>query len=263
MEIVVYSLRVRQTAVLALTVGATLFLVLLLTEAGYGDTPFAPHVTAVPHSHDATAVFAFAGAGAHECAVDAVRFAPCTSPVSYGALPRGRHVFMVRAVSSGGATGDLTVVHWTALIGSSRTTERPIASDSSGSSHPLAADGLPVSIAGDLPGRLYPGHGGTIPVRIQNSYPYPITFTALRVTVDAGSSRPRCDGRADLAVRQSNTAGGAVAVHIPAHSTIVLPAQGASAPFLRMRDLPVNQDGCKGARFTIRYAGIARRVASR
>jgi len=31
-------------------------------------------------------------------------------------------------------------------------------------------------------------------------------------------------------------------------------------PILRMRNRPVNQDSCKHARFTLRYAGVARRA---
>jgi hypothetical protein len=85
--------------------------------------------------------------------------------------------------------------------------------------------------------------------------------TELKVAIDPGSSHAGCDGASDLAVRQSNTSDGAVSVEIPANSTVTLPAGGASAPILRMRNRPVNQDACKGARFTMRYSGVARRVA--
>ena len=263
MDIVLHSVRVRQTAVLALAVGVTLLLVLLLLGAGRGSIPVAPLITAVPHNGDAADVFAFEGGRTLECAMDAVRFARCQSPASYGSLPLGRHVFMVRGVSGDGASGDLTVVHWAVLPGQRVLTDRPLMSRSAGGTAQSAGgSGLSFSITGEFRGVLAPGRGGTIRLRIHNPYSFPIGATELRVTVDAGSTKRGCDGRSDLAVRQSTTALGSVVVVVPAHATVTLPAQGATAPRVWMRDRAVNQDACKGARFRFRYAGIARQVAS-
>jgi hypothetical protein len=263
MDIVVQSVRVRQAAVLALVVGLTLLAVLLLIEGGRGAIPSAPRITAVPHTGDATDVFAFDGGHSFECAMDAVRFAACQSPASYGSLPLGRHVFMVRGVSGDGTSGDLAVVQWAVLPGQRVLTGPPLVSRSaSGTARAAGGSGLSFSISGELRGLLSPGRGGAVRLRIQNPYPFPIGATALRVTVDPGSTKPGCDSRSDLAVRQSNTARGSVVVVVPAHATVTLPAQGATAPRVWMRNRPVNQDACKGARFKLRYGGIARQVAS-
>lgn len=262
MRVAVLNFRVRHAALLGLSIGAGLLLVMLSVAARGTAAPTAPRITSAPRDGDAAAAFAFIGGRAFECAVDSVRFVSCRSPLSYGLLPLGRHVFIVRAISSGGERGDLTVVRWVVVSERSRPAGRPSAYGSSGASQPVAGGGLPISVAGDLPGLLSPGHGGAIPLRIENPYPYPISVSELRVTIDAGSSRRGCDGRADLAVRQSNTVEGAVAVRVPARATVTLPAQGASAPVLWMRNRPVNQDACKGARFTVRYSSVAQKVAN-
>jgi hypothetical protein len=36
---------------------------------------------------------------------------------------------------------------------------------------------------------------------------------------------------------------------------VTVPAAGATAPVVTMRDLPTNQDACKGATFTLVYSG--------
>ena len=131
----------------------------------------------------------------------------------------------------------------------------------SGTSVAVAGDPLPVALDGDLPGLLSPGHGGAIPLRIENPYPYAISVTDVRVTVDGGSSHVGCDGQTDLAVRQSNMVDGARAIEVPANAAVTLPAGNASAPVLSMRNRATNQDACKGARFTVRYSAVARRVA--
>jgi hypothetical protein len=259
------SRRTRYVVVVALVLGVGLFLLNLALTARGDAAPPAPRITSMPGSADADAVFSFAGTGAFECAVDTVRFVRCSSPVSYGALPLGSHVFMVRAVSASGVSGDLTAVHWIVRplhrrrSGGAARAVRGL--QPSGTSVAVAGDPLPVAIDGDLPSLLSPGHGGAIPLRIENPYPYAISVTEVRVTVDRGSSHAGCDGRTDLAVRQSNTVDGAVAIEVPATSTVTLPAGRATAPMLWMRNRAINQDACKGARFTVRYSGVARRVA--
>jgi hypothetical protein len=46
-------------------------------------------------------------------------------------------------------------------------------------------------------------------------------------------------------------------VAIPASGHVTLPSGPASAPQVLMKDLPVNQDACKGATFTFTYSGSA------
>ena len=51
-------------------------------------------------------------------------------------------------------------------------------------------------------------------------------------------------------------AGGAVSVVVPAAGSVILPAQGATAPVVTMLDLGSSQDDCKGATFTLDYAAM-------
>jgi hypothetical protein len=44
---------------------------------------------------------------------------------------------------------------------------------------------------------------------------------------------------------------------IPANGHVALPSGAVSAPQVLMKDLPVNQDACKGASFTFTYSGSA------
>jgi hypothetical protein len=51
-----------------------------------------------------------------------------------------------------------------------------------------------------------------------------------------------------------------VAVVVPAHGSVTLPVQGATAPEIAMLNLPANQDACKGAVFTLDYRGTGTRA---
>ncbi len=44
---------------------------------------------------------------------------------------------------------------------------------------------------------------------------------------------------------------------IPARGWVSLPAPGVSAPAIRLLDLPINQDACKNAQFTLAFHGSA------
>jgi hypothetical protein len=46
-------------------------------------------------------------------------------------------------------------------------------------------------------------------------------------------------------------------VRVPAGGSVTLPMQGVSAPTIRLLNLPVNQDACKNARFSLSYSGSA------
>jgi hypothetical protein len=111
------------------------------------------------------------------------------------------------------------------------------------------------TISGNLPGLLYPGAGSLLPLTVSNPYDFDLRVSLLRVNVLSGSSQPGCDGRANLQVTQSNTAGGSVSVIVPATGSVTLPAQGATAPLVAMLDLATNQDACKNAVFTFSFSG--------
>jgi hypothetical protein len=74
-----------------------------------------------------------------------------------------------------------------------------------------------------------------------------------RLTVAVTRSPARCRGAANLRIVQSN-ASSRHPIRVPGGGSVRLPAQGVSAPKIQLVNRPVNQDGCKGARFPLRFA---------
>jgi hypothetical protein len=74
-----------------------------------------------------------------------------------------------------------------------------------------------------------------------------------RLTVAVARSPSRCRSSANLRIVQSNVSSRRP-IRIPARGSVTLPAQGVSAPTIQLLNRPVNQDGCKGARFPLRFA---------
>jgi hypothetical protein len=208
--------------------------------------PPAPTITSGPDgstsSTDATFQFAVADGAAAECRLDGAAWLPCSSPVVYVGLAVGTHVFCVRAVAADGIVSPETCRTWTITSGA---TEEPTGA---------------FTISGSLPGLLYPGGGAALPLTATNPYDFPLRVTGLTVTILAGSSRPGCDGVANLQVTQSNTAAGTVSIVVPALGSVTLPAQAATAPVVTMLDLPTNQDACKNATFALSYSGTGTRA---
>jgi hypothetical protein len=187
---------------------------------------------------DASFGFALAGGAAGECRLDDGAWVDCSSAAMYVGLGSGAHVFCVRAVNAVGVASSETCVAWTIEAA-------PSEPEPSG----------PFTLSGDLPGALSPGASAPLPIRVSNPFPFPIRVTALTVTVRPASSHVGCDAPSNLAITQSNTAGGAISIVVPAHGAVTLPAQGATAPTVTMLDLATDQEACKGAVFTADYAG--------
>jgi hypothetical protein len=197
-----------------------------------------------PDTTSAEAVFTFTGPEgmAFECSLDSSAWQECSSPVIYVGLGLGSRRFCVRSVSPTGIPSPPSCTTWVIHAGQQPPASTPPPSG--------------FVIAGDLPGTLAPGLGGPVPVRIMNPLSFPLTITGLVVTVSAGSSNPGCDGATNLDVAQSNMAGSAVSVVVPAGGAVTLPAQGATAPVVTMLDVRSSQDACKGASFTLSFAAV-------
>jgi hypothetical protein len=111
-----------------------------------------------------------------------------------------------------------------------------------------------VSPRPDTVGPLFPGATpSSIPVTITNPNPVPITVTALRVA--AGGGAPGCVPAANLAL--TAPALGSGKLRIAAHGSVALPSAAAAAPTIALRELPVDQDACKGANFSLTFSGSA------
>jgi hypothetical protein len=124
-----------------------------------------------------------------------------------------------------------------------------------GTAPPLHVKSFSIRSSGEKPPALLPGsRPSPIALTLGNPNQARIFVTRLRVAVTSG---PRsCPSAQNLRIVQSN-ATRAHPIAIPAKSSVRLPAQGRSAPKIQLVDRPVNQDGCKGGRFSLRFSGRA------
>ena len=217
-----------------------------------GSPPAPPVLTGAPDSDTTStdAVFRFdvPPGMESECSLDGSGWQPCSSPAIYVGLGAGQHTFCVRSVGPNGIPSPPSCTTWF-IHGFDQPAAVPPPAP------PPPPSGT-FTISGDQPGLLAPGLGGPVPVTITNPLSFPLTVTDLVVTVAGGSSHPGCNGATNLGVAQSNMAGGAVSVVVPAAGSVTLPAQGATAPVVTMLNLGSSQDDCKGATFTLDYAAM-------
>jgi hypothetical protein len=156
------------------------------------------------------------------CWLDRAAFAACSSPLLLTGLSQGRHARAVRAAA-----------------GTARV-----------------AAGLPFTITGGVTG-LAPGAWRAVGATVHNPNAIDISVTSLTLAVAADSIPSGCRTAANVELRQSNVSSGVV-LTVPAGRSVTLPAQGATNPRVRLRDLPtVNQDVCKGKSFTLLGSGTA------
>lgn len=120
-------------------------------------------------------------------------------------------------------------------------------------------------IAGALGAPLTPGTGQPLDLTLINLENTDLVISSLVVEV-ASVDAPESDlhhacGTDDFAVEQFS---GATGFTLPALTTVSLGALGFTTsewPQVSMLDLPVNQDGCKAASFSLAFAGTATEVA--
>lgn len=122
------------------------------------------------------------------------------------------------------------------------------------------------TIGGNTSRPFYPGTSEALDLRISNPFKFPIKVIKVSVSVEPvptkdGKPDPACPGMANLLVTKHL----GTVVTVPARSTNLLselevPQQ--DWPQLTMPDLPVNQDACEGAVFTLDYWGTATRCAT-
>ena len=188
-------------------------------------------------SSSASAAFAFADAErgvAFECSLDGASFGGCTSPSTYNGLADGRHSFSVRALDAAGNRSGTADYAWTVAA--------------------ATTVGQDFTVRGGYAGLLAPGVSGPLALTISNPNGEAIVVTSLTVTIQPGSSKPGCDGPANLQVTPSNVSA-ANPLTVPANGSVTLPSGGVSAPQVLMRNLPTNQDACQGATFGFSYGG--------
>jgi hypothetical protein len=202
-----------------------------------GSGPAAPAILAHPPavSTSARALFRFRvprEASRSECKLDRRRWQACGSPVTYASIAIGSHVFRVRAVAADGRRR------------ASRYAWKRV-------------ETKPFSVIPDLSGLepLYPGAAPiALPLRIVNPNPVPIVVTALKVAVARDPTD--CDSDSNLDLEPSDVSSRRP-LRIPAGRTVRVPSKRILAPTIRLRDLPVDQDGCKDVSFPLTFSGTA------
>jgi len=120
------------------------------------------------------------------------------------------------------------------------------------------------TVAGALGSPLTPGTGQPLDLTLTNLESTDLSISSLGVEV-ASVSAPQSDlshtcGTGDFSVEQFS---GAMGFTLPAMSTVSLRALGFAAselPEVSMLNLPVNQDGCRAASFSLVFAGTATEV---
>jgi len=113
-----------------------------------------------------------------------------------------------------------------------------------------------IQITGNVQVPLSPGVVSPVTIRINNPNPRTVSMQRVRVNI-AGISAPNADAahrctRVDFEIHQMPR----LALRVPAGRVTDLAGLGlpvASWPTLAMRNLPSNQDGCKGAIVTLRF----------
>jgi hypothetical protein len=206
--------------------------------------PPAPVLTAKPADPTSTATNDFAwttteSGTTSECSLENGAWFACTSPYRWvvNTDNSGLHQFAVRSRDAAGNASTATPYTF--------KYERTAPSS-----------GVPFEITGSV-SALQIGVWQSIAVRVTNPNPVAIYVSALQVGVAPDSTPPGCTTAENLELEQSNVST-ATTLIVPANGSVVLPAQGATAPRIRLRNLPtVNQDVCKSKSFALSYTGTA------
>jgi len=183
------------------------------------------------------AKFSFAvrsGRPRFQCRLDGRPWTTCQAPVSFSKLAAGSHSFSVRSAGARGKHSKIARFRWQVL------------------------EPKDFSITPQLGGlsALYPGAPAqALPLTITNPNPVPILVTSLQVSATADP--PGCGSAENLVLSGSN-ASNAAPIKVPANGSVSLPAPGATAPSIQLRDLPVSQDACQRAQFPLSFSGTAR-----
>jgi hypothetical protein len=123
---------------------------------------------------------------------------------------------------------------------------------------PQVALGTSLHISGTVRKLLRPGVSARVNLRFANRGANPVTLRRVAVKISAVTA-PQADrrhpcSRADFRVRQMRA--GRFVVPGPGFTSLSrLGAPPGRWPHLKMRNRPVNQDGCKGARLTLSFRG--------
>jgi hypothetical protein len=200
--------------------------------------PRAPRIVGHPEPVDTSTEASFdftepAAGGPFSCRLDEGAWSACASPVSFTGLSVGVHDFLVRAHGHAGRAPEMSYMRWSVV--------RP-------------SRFLITSRLSDLED-LYPGAPPVVlPIKVTNPGRAPIAVTQLVVTIP--QDPPGCPSARNLQLISSNVSS-ARPLRLRAGGSAWLPGRGVSAPAIRMRNRPVNQNRCQRARFKLVFTGTA------
>jgi len=186
-----------------------------------------------------------------QCRVDGETWSDCRSPYQLTNLAPGSHHFAVRVFNREERAGEPAAVDWRQTVPATITPQQvaaPVAPD-----HETEPKQFTI-VALHNPEDLFPGLAPTpIPVRVTNPNDVAIDVTAISAAV--GEAPPECSA-ANFELTPAGLSAEAPLV-VPANSTAELPADGLEAPAIRMLELPVEQDACRGAEIPLVLSGEA------
>ena len=167
-----------------------------------------------------------------QCQLDGDRWSACRSPHVAVGLSPGGHAFAVRALGRRGNPGRHARFSW------EQVEPKPFSIEPQGTSEGM--------LPGDPPQPL--------PVRIVNPNAVPIEVTSL--TVDLVGDPPGCPGDPNFELVPASTSP-SMPLTVPAGGAVSLPTATVSAPAIALRNLPVDQSACQGARVRLAFSGQA------
>jgi hypothetical protein len=225
-------------------------------EGGKPKVP-TPSITAKPvkHSKKRWASFSFTDPQRgvkFRCSLDGSRYKACASPKRYpGPLTEARHTFRVRARSRARKRVLSSPASYAWLVDwLPPTPDITHPTDPTGA---MQVSDESFSIDAGVIGSLHPGTVPlSIPLTLSNPNGVPIYVTSLTVAVT--DSPAGCSSATNISLTQSS-ASSTTPVLIQANGSVTLPAQGVAAPTIQLIDLPVSQDACRNATFSLSFTG--------
>jgi hypothetical protein len=234
-----------------------------LTRGQAGEAAPSPGAEGPNTTSSKVATFDFADGVAgvsYVCSLDSGPFRVCASPERVERLPAGRHLFTVTAKDATGQLSAPTSYAWTVSdrIPSRSTADAGNAGSSGNSGNAAAA----LSISGTSSKVFYPGTNYPIDLTFDNSSSASISVKSVTVTIRPQTSNPHCNAMKNYRLVNPDRPGGDTMTFdrtfvIPAGATKSLSELGVPRrgwPEIGMMNLPVSQNACAKASFSVDFA---------
>lgn len=187
-----------------------------------------------------------------ECRVDGETWSDCQSPYQLTDLAPGSHSFAVRVYNREERAGEAAAADWRQTV-PAIAPQQPVTPPPPEKTEELEPQRFSI-VALRNPEDLYPGLAPTvIPVRVTNPNEVPIQITAITAAIE---ETPVDCGAENFELTPAGLSAAAPLV-VPADGSAELPADGLEAPTIRMLNLPIEQDACRGSEIPLVFSGEA------